>query len=130
MFFPRNQVKTKKKKLRLYSAGICRIYSCWLALFRLIIQRSNLDGGTLNLDGGTLTLDGGTRPPYNLSTVSNHAQSTKNQKYLFSILHRAITAKEPCPPNGWLVLPNYWPLKSLNIVDILLRVIYAITKTV
>ena len=46
-----------------------------LGLFRLIIQRSNLDGGTpksrwgtLNLDGGTLTLDGGTRPPYNLST--------------------------------------------------------------
>ena len=49
-----------------------------LGLFRLTIQRSNLDGGghlnldgrTLNLDGGTLTLDGGTRPPrlsYNLS---------------------------------------------------------------
>ena len=36
--FPRNLV--------LYSARICRIYSCWLALFRLIIQRSNLDGGT------------------------------------------------------------------------------------
>ena len=32
-----------------------------LGHFRLIIQRSNLDGGTL-------TLDGGTRPPYNLST--------------------------------------------------------------
>ena len=31
-----------------------RIYSCWLALVRFIIQRSNLDGGT--------------RPPYNLST--------------------------------------------------------------
>ena len=40
-----------------------------LNLFRLIIQRLNLDWGYLDLDGGTLTLDGGTRPPYNLSTV-------------------------------------------------------------
>ena len=43
-----------------------------LGLFRLIIQRSNLDGGALNLDGGTLTFDGGTRPPaspYNLNTA-------------------------------------------------------------
>ena len=43
--------KKKKKKglhrnLGLYSAGICRIYSCWLALDRFIIQRSNLDGRT------------------------------------------------------------------------------------
>ena len=50
-----------------------------LGLFRLIIQRSNLDGGHLNLDGGTLNLDGGMltldggrvlpRLPYNLSTA-------------------------------------------------------------
>ena len=36
--FPRNLV--------LYSAVICRIYSCCLALFRRIIQRSNIDGET------------------------------------------------------------------------------------
>ena len=51
VFFPRNQVKIKQKKglhrnLGLYSAGIGRIYSCWLALVRFIIQRSNLDGWT------------------------------------------------------------------------------------
>ena len=67
--------------LVLYSAGICRIYSCGLALFPLIIQRSNLNGGhlnpdevTLNLDGEMPTLDGRTRPqrpPYNLSTDYN-----------------------------------------------------------
>ena len=50
-FFSRNQVKTIRKmsapQLGLYSAGRCRIYSYWLALFRLIIiQRSNLDGET------------------------------------------------------------------------------------
>ena len=66
VFLPRNQVKTKKKGLHrslgLYSAGICTVYSCWLAVFCLINQGSNLDGGTLNLDGEALTLDGGTRP--------------------------------------------------------------------
>ena len=78
-FCPRNQVKTKKKGLHrnlgLNSTGICGIYSCCQALFRLFNQRSNLDGETLNLDGGTLNLDGGTltfdvgtRPPYNLGT--------------------------------------------------------------
>ena len=54
VFFPRNQVKTKKIKnkkglhrnLGLYSVGICRIYLCWLATVRIIIQRSNLDGWT------------------------------------------------------------------------------------
>ena len=73
-FRPRNQVKTKKKGLHsnlgLNSAGICGIYTCCEALFRLFNQRSNLDEGTLNLDGGTLNFDGGTRPPYNLSTAS------------------------------------------------------------
>ena len=54
-----------------------------LGLFRLIIQRSNLDGGHLNLDGETLNLDGGTLtinggsvlpcPPYNLSTGCSQA---------------------------------------------------------
>ena len=51
-----------------------------LGLFCLIIQRSNLDGGTpksrwgdakSQWGGGTLTLDGGTRPPYNLSAECN-----------------------------------------------------------
>ena len=28
------------------------VYSCWQALFRLIIQRWNLNGGGLNLDEG------------------------------------------------------------------------------
>ena len=75
-------LKSLHRNLGLYSAGICRIYSCWLALDRFIIQRSNLDGGrlnldggTLNFDGGTLTLDGGARPPaspYNLSTSFIH----------------------------------------------------------
>ena len=53
--FSWNQVKTKYKKKRsspqyqnlgLYSAGICRIYLCWMALDRFIIQRSNFDGWT------------------------------------------------------------------------------------
>ena len=48
-FFPEIRWRPKKGlhcNLGLYSAGICRIYSCWLALLRLVIQRSNLDGGT------------------------------------------------------------------------------------
>ena len=60
----------------LYLAGICRIYSCWLVLFRLIIQCLNFDGETpinlsgvtLNLNGGMLTFDGG-RVSVNLSTA-------------------------------------------------------------
>ena len=112
-FRPRNRVKAKKKgsspkieflspkssedqkikkkglhrNLRLNSAGICGIYSCWKALFRLIKQHSNLDGGplsldggTLNLDGGTLTLDGETRPPYNLSTAFNAEHQSGKQR--------------------------------------------------
>ena len=51
-----DQKKDLHRNLGLYSAGICRVYPCWLALFGLIIQRSNLDGGKL-------TLDEGTRPP-------------------------------------------------------------------
>ena len=65
-FRPRNLVKTKKglhRNLRLNSALIWGIYSCWQASVCLINQRSNLDGGTLNVDGGTLTLNEGTRPP-------------------------------------------------------------------
>ena len=56
-------------------AGICWIYSCWLAFDRFIIQRSNLDRwtsksrwGDAKSRWGTLTPDGGTRSPYNLST--------------------------------------------------------------
>ena len=61
MFFRQNSVKTKKKKV---FAGNWRGFfpklGEELGLFRLIIQCSNLVGGTLNLDGGT-------RLPYNLS---------------------------------------------------------------
>ena len=88
-------MNTKKKgfrqKLKWFFAKIR-----WreLGLFRLTIQRSNLDGGTLNLDGETLTLDGGTRPPYNLSTAftpwlilcpPQHRSST-NYKTVLSLL--------------------------------------------
>ena len=84
MFFPRNQVFSQKneglhRNLGLYWAGICGIYSYCQALFRLIIQRSNLDGGTIKSlwedtksRWGTLILDGGRvppRPPYNLTTA-------------------------------------------------------------
>ena len=74
VFFPPNQVKTKKKVftaiwdyIRPEFVGFIR--AGWL----LIVSSSsaqismggclNLDGGTLNLVGGTLTPDGGTRPP-------------------------------------------------------------------
>ena len=81
MFFPQNQVKTKKKTKFItaiwdYSwpefvgfirAGRLLLVSSSSAQ-NLMGGRQNLDGGTLNLDGGTPTLDGGTRPPYNLST--------------------------------------------------------------
>ena len=90
-FFSSKSGEDQKNGLRrsfeLYSAGICRIYSCWLAHFRLIMQRSNVDRGTLNLDGGTLTLDGGTCPPYNLSTERNHLS------YDFSItIHQNLSS--------------------------------------
>ena len=97
VFFPQNQVKTKKKKtkkrsspkievfffrhlmktkkkglhrnLGLYSARICRICSCWMALVCLIIQRSNLDGWTSKSRWGDANSRwGDARPPYNLST--------------------------------------------------------------
>ena len=57
-----------------------------LDFFCLIIQRSNLDGGTLNLDGGTLTLDGGTRPPYNLSTVYKYTIPLVGLCFLYWLL--------------------------------------------
>ena len=48
VFFSGNKVESKKKGLHrnlgLYLAGICWIYSCWLALDRFIIQRLNFDG--------------------------------------------------------------------------------------
>ena len=50
VFFSRKTGEDQKKyldrNLGLYSAGVSRIYSCWLTLFRLFIQRSNLDGWT------------------------------------------------------------------------------------
>ena len=64
-FFPGKQVKTKKKDLHrnlgLYSAGVSRIYLCWLALFRLFIQRSNFDEWMSKSRWGNAS-------PYNLST--------------------------------------------------------------
>ena len=92
VFFTRNQVKTKKRsspEIKVFfflkscedqkkglhrnigplSAGICRIYSCWLALDCFIIQRSNLDGRTLTLNGGGRVP---MRPPNNLSTDRNY----------------------------------------------------------
>ena len=76
VFFPRNQVKIKKKKglrgnLRLYLARIYRIYSCWLALFCLIIQRSNLDGWASKPRWGDAS-------PYNLSTDQWYTHSTNH----------------------------------------------------
>ena len=38
------------------------VYSCWLTLFRLNIQRPNLDGGTPNSRWGTINLDGDASP--------------------------------------------------------------------
>ena len=49
----------------LFSAKIGRIYLCWLALFRLIIQRSNFDGEMPNSRWGDAS-------PYNLSTGPNN----------------------------------------------------------
>ena len=65
VFAPESSADQKKglhRNLVLYSAGICGICLSCQALFRLISQRSNLDGGR-KVGGGTLTLDGGTRPP-------------------------------------------------------------------
>ena len=48
-FFLKSSEEQKKglhRNLGLYSAGICRIHSCWLALDLFIIQRSNLDEWT------------------------------------------------------------------------------------
>ena len=68
----KNRIKIKglHRNLALYSAEICRIYSCWLALHRFIIQRSNLGGwtsksrwGDAKSRWGTLTLVGGRVPP-------------------------------------------------------------------
>ena len=81
--FPRNHVKTKKKKIftaiwdyiRPEFVGFIR--AGWLLFVSSssaqisIGGRLNLDGGTLNLDGGMPTFDGGRvppSPPYNLST--------------------------------------------------------------
>ena len=74
-------MKTKKKVFAAfwaYNLPKFEGFICAGWLFRLIIMRSNLDGGMLNLDGETLNLDGGTlnldggcvppRSPYNLST--------------------------------------------------------------
>ena len=85
VFFPQNQVNTKKKRKKVFTAIWDYLLPEFVGFIRagwlLIVSSSsakismggplNLDGGTPNLDGGTLTLDGGTRPPYNLSTAYN-----------------------------------------------------------
>ena len=73
---PEIKWKTKKslhRKSGLFSAGLCGIYSFWLAFFRLIIQRSNLNGGTPKSRWGDANSRWGTRTPYNLSTDDNRA---------------------------------------------------------
>ena len=59
----RRQLKCFNWNSVLYSEfpAVIRYYILpeFVGLFRLIIQRSNLDGGHLNLDGGKLNLDGG-----------------------------------------------------------------------
>ena len=78
MFFPLIRWRPKKglhRNLGQYSTGISRIYSCWLTLFRLIIQRSILNGrtpksrwGDAKSRWGDANSRWGTRPPYNLNT--------------------------------------------------------------
>ena len=54
-FFPKSREDRKKglhRNLGLYSARIYKIYSCWPALFRLIISAQISMGGRLDLDGG------------------------------------------------------------------------------
>ena len=74
VFFLRNQVKTKKKKVFTAIWDYIRLDIGFIRAGWLLIVSSssaqismdgrlNLDGGTLNVDGGTLNLDGGTRPP-------------------------------------------------------------------
>ena len=55
----------------LFSAKIGRIYSCWLALFRLIIQRSNFDGEMPNSRWGDAS-------HYNLSTGPNNVPAGRH----------------------------------------------------
>ena len=74
VFVPRNQLSLAIwYYIRPEFVGF--VYVGWLFYVGWLIQRLNLDGGTLksrwgtlNLDGGTLTLDRGKRPSYNLST--------------------------------------------------------------
>ena len=59
-FFAKIRWRPKKKIFAINWSGFFPKLGEELGLFCLIIQCSNLDGGTLNLDGGT-------RPPNNLS---------------------------------------------------------------
>ena len=74
MFFPRNQVKTKKKqtKNKVFTAIWDNFIRAGWLFFVWSSSAQISMGGRLNLDWGKLTLDGGTRPLrplYNLSTV-------------------------------------------------------------
>ena len=59
------------RNLLLFSAKIGRIYSCWQALFRLIIQRSNFDGEMPNSRWGNAST-------YNLSTGPNNVPAGRH----------------------------------------------------
>ena len=59
------------RNLVLFSAKIGRIYSCWLALFRLIIQRSKFDVEMPNSRWGDAS-------PYNLSTGLNNVPAGRH----------------------------------------------------
>ena len=52
-------MNTKKKVFAGNWSGFLQKSGEELSIFRLIIQRSDLDEGHLNLNGGTLNLDGG-----------------------------------------------------------------------
>ena len=91
VFFPRNQVKTKKKVFtaiwdytRPEFVGFIR--AGWL--FRLIIQRTNLDGWTsksrwwdAKSQWGDANSRWGMRPPYNLSTALAYWYSFQKLKF-------------------------------------------------
>ena len=74
--------KGLRRKLSVYSPKLGEE----LGLFRLIIQRSNLDGGTPKSRWGTC-------PPYNLSTAFNHFASNMNITFKIAnfLIHQEIS---------------------------------------
>ena len=75
--------KTKKRSSQLYLAEICWVYSCWLALVRLIIQRSNLVGWTSKSRWGDANSRWGDASPLQFkycSPVYTHIKCTSDQR--------------------------------------------------